>query len=156
MPVKACVMYRLLCILYSMCDHMKTTLQFCTCIHQLSPSPCTVAQPPVNVSAEALNSTAVHITWALASMFEDTTSLSYVVSVTGVNSSNIVNRDFFGTQTQTVNMMFVVVNGLVPFSTYAVSVVIIRAIGESKPSEAVFVRTLEDGKPSSRTAQICS
>ena len=103
-----------------------------------------VTQPPI-VEAFAISSTAISVSWDLASELEDRASVSYILMVTGLDSPNDINSTFSETQNFTTNETFLTVQGLVPFSNYSVVVVVVRNIG-NQPSDITTVRTFAAGE----------
>ena len=102
-----------------------------------SPSPSPALGPPVNLTAEALTSTAVNVSWMEPATQTDSIS-EYLVQYAITSSNATMN-------TMTTNATIVILTDLTPFTMYTITVM---AVGGVVMGEAatVIVVTLEAGQ----------
>ena len=92
---------------------------------------------PLNVTAEAINSTAVRASWQEPT-FPNGIIRQYIVNISNggvVEASTTVTGDIFSVD----------VSGLRPYTLYSVEVYAVT-VETGEPSDDVIVRTLEAGK----------
>jgi hypothetical protein len=102
--------------------------------------------PPVNVVAENVTSRTVVVLWD-PPVEPNGVILNYTVTFRGIDSPNPVGRDFHQSRTESTVVTSAMLTGLIPGSTYNISVTASTIVGESEPSEEVSTTT-DDEDPS--------
>lgn len=97
--------------------------------------------PPSDVKEYVLNSTAVKLAWVAPEEHEQNGEIiSYVVTISGNESSHFVRYNFTSNSTRTTFLY------LRPFSEYNVSIAAITAVGTGPFTAPSVFRTPEGGK----------
>ena len=107
------------------------------------PSPADPS-PPVNVVAENVTSRTVVVSWD-PPVEPNGVILNYTVTFRGIDSPNPVGRDFHQIRTESTVVTSAVLTGLIPGSTYNISVTASTIAGEGEPSEEVSTTTDDEG-----------
>ena len=107
------------------------------------PSPADPS-PPVNVVAENVTSRTVVVLWD-PPVEPNGVILNYTVTFRGIDSPNPVGRDFHQSRTESTVVTSAMLTGLIPGSTYNISVTASTTAGESEPSKEVSTTTDDEG-----------
>ena len=116
------------------------------CLTNVGTVTSAVPSAPVNVLVVDADNTSLLLMWDPPT-FPNGIILSYRLEYFGVETTSIVNSSFYDVRDMTVyNVTSTIINELVPFSTYNITVAAATSIGEGPPSSMVANMTKEGSK----------
>ena len=107
------------------------------------------SSPPINVTINVVNSTALNAIWRIPDIDEHNGLLLQVeIQVKGINLDTTVRSDITVTinDSNDTSIQFYIINGLEEFVNYSIILRVRNGAGLSPPSNPLFETTLDAGK----------
>ena len=103
------------------------------------------SSPPLNVTAMAVNATAIRVSWETPPIMHHNAPLTGF-RVEYRSTIPLLSSTMKQIEVASPEQLYAMVFGLTPYTTYSVKVVVVNSVGSGPYSREVSVQTLKSGK----------